>query len=86
MTTEQNLLNSKNISEWSLDRINKLSRCYSLVPQTYSQMFRVEGATIHAVHTPGHSHDHMCSIFEEEQAMFIGDAVLGHDTAALEHL
>lgn len=53
---------------------------------TDSQTFRVEGATIRAVHTPGHSNDHMCFILEEEQAMFTGDAVLGHGTAAVEQL
>lgn len=33
VTTEQKLRNSKDIPEWSLDWMNKLSRCYSLVPQ-----------------------------------------------------
>lgn len=55
-------------------------------PITDGQVFRVEGATIRAVHTPGHLHDHMCFVLEEEQAMFTGDAVLGHGTAAVEHL
>ena len=55
-------------------------------PITDGQIFRVEGATIRAVHTPGHSDDHMCFVLEEEQAMFTGDAVLGHGTAAVEHL
>ncbi|KAI9681073.1 MAG: hypothetical protein M1822_007147 [Bathelium mastoideum] len=55
-------------------------------PIINEQVFKVEGATIRAVHTPGHSHDHMCFILEEEQAMFTGDAVLGHGTAAVEHL
>lgn len=50
------------------------------------QIFKVEGATVRAVHTPGHSHDHMCFILEEEEAMFTGDAILGHGTAAVEHL
>ena len=55
-------------------------------PITNGQIFKVEGATVRAVHTPGHSNDHMCFILEEEQAMFTGDAVLGHGTAAVEHL
>jgi glyoxylase-like metal-dependent hydrolase (beta-lactamase superfamily II) len=55
-------------------------------PIADGQTFKVEGATIRAVHTPGHSHDHMCFILEEEQAMFTGDVVLGHGTAAVEHL
>jgi len=55
-------------------------------PITDGQIFKVEGATVRAVHSPGHSHDHMCFILEEEQAMFTGDNVLGHGTAAVEHL
>ncbi|KAI1424982.1 Metallo-hydrolase/oxidoreductase [Xylaria sp. FL1777] len=50
------------------------------------QVFKVEGATVRAVHAPGHSHDHMCFVLEEENAMFTGDNVLGHGTAAVEHL
>ncbi|PYH86364.1 putative metallo-beta-lactamase domain protein [Aspergillus uvarum CBS 121591] len=50
------------------------------------QIFQVEGATIRAVHGPGHSHDHMCFILEEENAMFTGDNVLGHGTSAVEQL
>ncbi|KUJ13604.1 Metallo-hydrolase/oxidoreductase [Mollisia scopiformis] len=50
------------------------------------QRFSVEGATIRAVHSPGHSHDHMCFILEEENAMFTGDNVLGHGTSAVELL
>lgn len=49
-------------------------------------MFVVDGATVRAVHAPGHSHDHMCFILEEENAMFTGDNVLGHGTAAVERL
>ncbi|KAK1751371.1 beta-lactamase-like protein [Echria macrotheca] len=50
------------------------------------QVFRVEGATVRAVHAPGHSHDHMCFVLEEENAMFTGDNILGHGTAAVEIL
>ncbi|KAK2604251.1 hypothetical protein N8I77_007195 [Diaporthe amygdali] len=50
------------------------------------QIFRVEGATVRAVHSPGHSDDHMCFILEEENAMFTGDNVLGHGSTVVEHL
>jgi glyoxylase-like metal-dependent hydrolase (beta-lactamase superfamily II) len=50
------------------------------------QTFTVDGATVRAVHSPGHSHDHMCFIVEEDDAMLTGDNVLGHGTAAVEHL
>ncbi|KAL8796315.1 MAG: hypothetical protein Q9182_007399 [Xanthomendoza sp. 2 TL-2023] len=50
------------------------------------QIICVEGATIKAVHTPGHSHDHMSFILQEENAMFTGDNVLGHGTSAVEVL
>lgn len=50
------------------------------------QLFRVDGATIRALHVPGHSADHMCFILEEEMAMFTGDNVLGHGTTVVEDL
>src|SRR6266480_4179685 len=53
---------------------------------TDGQIFRVEGATVRALHVPGHSEDHMSFILEEEQAMFTGDNVLGHGTSAVEDL
>lgn len=53
---------------------------------TDGQTFGVEGATIRAVHSPGHSDDHMCFVLEEENAMFTGDNILGHGTSAVEEL
>lgn len=55
-------------------------------PITDGQIFCVEGATVRAVHAPGHSEDHMCFVIEEDDAMCTGDNVLGHGTAAVEHL
>lgn len=50
------------------------------------QVFRVEGATIRAVLTPGHARDHMCFALDEENALFTGDNVLGHGYPVVEDL
>lgn len=55
-------------------------------PIADGQTFSVPGATVTAVFTPGHAHDHMCFWLHEENALFTGDNVLGHGTTVVEDL
>jgi glyoxylase-like metal-dependent hydrolase (beta-lactamase superfamily II) len=38
------------------------------------QIFEVDGAKLRAYHTPGHTHDHMVLVLEQDDAMFTGDS------------
>jgi len=41
------------------------------------------GATIRAMHTPGHASNHLCYYLEEEGALFAGDVVAGFGTVVI---
>jgi glyoxylase-like metal-dependent hydrolase (beta-lactamase superfamily II) len=43
-------------------------------------------ATLTAVHTPGHTEDHICLRMSQENAVFSGDCVLGGTTAIFNDL
>jgi glyoxylase-like metal-dependent hydrolase (beta-lactamase superfamily II) len=51
---------------------------------TDGQRFTVPGAALVAVHTPGHSADHVVFIEHDARAMFTGDAVLGRGTSFID--
>ncbi|PKS10873.1 hypothetical protein jhhlp_002630 [Lomentospora prolificans] len=56
------------------------------MPIADGQIFAVDGATLVAYHTPGHTEDHIAFVFREEDSMFTGDNILGHGTAVFEDL
>ncbi len=40
--------------------------------------------SIRAVHTPGHSPDHLCFVIEDQRVIFSGDTVLGQGTSVVD--
>ena len=47
------------------------------------QIISGEGWTVQGVHTPGHTSNHMCFSFQEENALFCGDHVMGWSTTVV---
>ena len=52
-------------------------------PIDEGSVIAVEGATLRAVHAPGHAEDHLCFMLEEERALCSGDNVLGGGTTVI---
>jgi glyoxylase-like metal-dependent hydrolase (beta-lactamase superfamily II) len=89
------------ITHWHHDHVGGIKQLLEFSPSTDvfkhqpsdgqldiedGQRFQVDGASLKAVFSPGHTQDHMSLIFEEEDALFTGDNVLGHGTAVFEDL
>jgi glyoxylase-like metal-dependent hydrolase (beta-lactamase superfamily II) len=74
------------LSSWPDTKIYKNQPDPGQLAISDGQTFLVDGASLTAIHTPGHTVDHMVLLFAEEDALFTGDNVLGHGTAVFEDL
>ena len=53
------------------------------IPLRHGDVVSGPGWTIEAVHTPGHTSNHLCYALREEQALFSGDHVMGWSTTVI---
>ncbi|KAG5656628.1 hypothetical protein KAF25_010181 [Fusarium avenaceum] len=89
------------ITHWHHDHTGGIKDLLSISPGTriykhtpgeeqlginHGQCFEVDGATLTAAYTPGHTKDHVVFVLQEEDAMFTADNVLGQGTAVFEDL
>jgi glyoxylase-like metal-dependent hydrolase (beta-lactamase superfamily II) len=49
----------------------------------HGEVIEGDGWTIEALHTPGHTSNHLCYALREEQALFTGDHVMGWSTTVI---
>ncbi|KAF9248577.1 hypothetical protein DTO013E5_6360 [Penicillium roqueforti] len=101
LSEENAIVHQALLTHWHGDHVSGLPDLLRICPQAQifknqpdstqtdiqeGQVFSVEGATLTAFHTPGHTVDHMVFMLEEENAMITGDNVLGHGTSVFEDL
>lgn len=98
---ENAMVTSAVITHWHHDHQGGIGQLRELWPETKifknqpedgqldiedGQTFDVEGASLKAYHTPGHTVDHMAFFLADEDALFTGDNVLGQGTSVFEDL
>lgn len=55
-----------------------------VAPLQDGEVLEVPGVRLRAMGTPGHAHDHVCYLLEQERALFSGDLVLGEGTSLID--
>ncbi|HEX6262618.1 MAG TPA: MBL fold metallo-hydrolase [Actinomycetota bacterium] len=53
-------------------------------PIRHNQVLEMGGLAVRAIHTPGHTSDHLVFLLDSDGAMFTGDTILGRGTSVVD--
>jgi glyoxylase-like metal-dependent hydrolase (beta-lactamase superfamily II) len=79
-------LRAFNFAAWDEDKRRALDGVASVDSLADNELIAVDGKRLRAVHTPGHSPEHLCYFLEAERILFSGDTILGIGTTVIQDL
>jgi glyoxylase-like metal-dependent hydrolase (beta-lactamase superfamily II) len=79
-------LRAYNFEAWDAEKREALRDYPNVRPLRDGELISIGARGLRAVHTPGHSPEHLCYFLEDEGILFSGDTILGIGTTVIQDL
>jgi glyoxylase-like metal-dependent hydrolase (beta-lactamase superfamily II) len=79
-------LRAYNFEAWDAEKREALRDYPNVRPLRDGELIPIGARGLRAVHTPGHSPEHLCYFLEDEGILFSGDTILGIGTTVIQDL